>query len=181
MKPFCALECGRNSNRKRFTALPLHDSQEELGYFLLRGRRGRAKAGGNVTLLDVLAAGGDGQDVKRWNALFRTDLLRYKKSPLIFTFRWEEKKKKRSTFSLQHVNCDSAHVENGDMPSIRVRKGYFTGRGDGIWVVGRMFQTPRQAAPARREPGDSSEGKARLRLVRGCGFTGRLRLPSASG
>lgn len=93
MKPFCALECGRNSNRKRFTALPLHDSQEELGYFLLRGRRGRAKAAGNVTLLDVLAAGGDGQDVKRWNALFRADLLQYKKkSPLIFTFPWEKEK-----------------------------------------------------------------------------------------
>lgn len=180
MKPFCALECGRNSNRKRFTALPLHDSREELGYFLLRGRRGRAKAAGNVTLLDVLAAGGDGQDVKRWNALFPCRLAAVqKKSPLIFTFPWE--KKKESTFSLQHVNCDSAHVENGDMPSIRVRRGYFTGRGDGIWVVGRMFQTPRQAAPACRELEDGSEGEARLRLVRGRGFTGRLRLPSASG
>lgn len=100
MKPFCALECGRNSNRKRFTALPLHDSQEELGYFLLRGRRGRAEAGGNVTLLHVLAAGGDGQDVKRWNGSFCTDMLRHKKSPLIFTFPWEEKKKVHFPYSV---------------------------------------------------------------------------------
>lgn len=147
--------------------------------FLLRGRRGRAKAGGNVTLLDVLAAGGDGQDVKRWNALFRTDSLQCKKKYLNIHLSLG---KKKSTFPLQHVNCESAHVENGDMPSIRVRKGYFTGRGNGIWVVERMFQfSPRQAAAVCRELEDSSGGKARLRLARGCGFTGRLRLPSASG
>lgn len=75
-----------------------------------------------------------------------------KKAPLIFTFPWE-KKKKESTFSLQHVNCDSAHVENGDMPSIRVRKGYFTGRCDGIWVVGRSGGQPRREGEAETGEG----------------------------
>lgn len=178
MKPFCALECG---SRKRFTALPRHDSQRGARLFFATGQTRASQDWWKRDFARCFGRRWRRARCERMECLVPYRLAAVQQNPLIFTFPWEEKKK-RSTFSLQHVDCDSAQVENGDMPSIRVRKGYFTGRGDGIlgWG-GRMFQTPRQAAPACRELEDSSEGKARLRLVRGCGFTARLRLPSASG
>lgn len=67
MNPFCALVCGKNSNSKRFAALPSSRELRGAQLFLLRGRRGEARQVETLarSLARCLAAGGDGEDVKR--------------------------------------------------------------------------------------------------------------------
>lgn len=76
---FVLQRVGKNSNSKRFTALPLHDSQEELSYFCC-GADEASRGEWKREFARCLAAGGYGEDVRRWNALFFTDSLQYKKT-----------------------------------------------------------------------------------------------------
>lgn len=120
MRAFWARERGRNSNRRRFTALPPSEISSAIycygadeasrGWRQWKGRQQKKK---NVTLLDVLAGGGDKEDAREME--LGKSALRENISPLGGTKKWQMHP------TVQPGNYEGAHIQIDTLPDNKMQ------------------------------------------------------------